>query len=330
MARFEPPVAQRRAPPTASGSAAPPSCGGRPRWRSTAAGQLWPVGPVADEQAVPAGLVGRLDHQFAEVVEHERPLVGASGSGTSARWGGAAPRRGSSGSCRAPTRRRPCRRPRRRRARWRCRRCPPSTPAAGRARRARSRGGTPRGRGTGRRCGGRSRRTRAARRWCACTRGRRRRRRGRGPRPARRPSAGPGSGARSRPSCRCPGVSTTTVGRLDVGRGQRPSSVVAARRCSRRPGRMLSCSNRSAKARLEIGPVLEHVADARRHPQVVLQHVHGAVGVAHEVAAADVGPDAERRVARRGTRAGSWPTGEQLGGEHAVGDDVAGRCRRRR
>ena len=44
------------------------------------------------------------------------------------------------------------------------------------------------------------------------------------------------------------------------------------------------------------GPVLQHVGDARGHPQVVLEDVDGAVGVAHEVGAADVGPHAVRRV----------------------------------
>ena len=52
-------------------------------------------------------------------------------------------------------------------------------------------------------------------------------------------------------------------------------------------------------------PVLDHVGDARGHPQVVLQHVDGPVGVAHEVAAADVGPD-----------------GAERAGAHALGTEV--------
>ena len=41
--------------------------------------------------------------------------------------------------------------------------------------------------------------------------------------------------------------------------------------------------------------VLEHVRDPRRHAQVVLEHVHGAVRVTDEVAAADVGPHSPLR-----------------------------------
>ena len=53
--------------------------------------------------------------------------------------------------------------------------------------------------------------------------------------------------------------------------------------------------------------VLEQVADPRRHPQVVLEHVDGAVVVADQVAAADVGPHAVAGADAHGTRAGSWP-----------------------
>ena len=42
-------------------------------------------------------------------------------------------------------------------------------------------------------------------------------------------------------------------------------------------------------------PVLEHVGHTGWHPQVVLEHVHRAVRVADQVAAADVGPDVVRR-----------------------------------
>ena len=52
-------------------------------------------------------------------------------------------------------------------------------------------------------------------------------------------------------------------------------------------------------------PVLQQVGHPRRDPQVVLEHVDRPVGVADEVAAADVGPDAPRGVDARRTPAGS-------------------------
>src|SRR5262249_32249077 len=58
--------------------------------------------------------------------------------------------------------------------------------------------------------------------------------------------------------------------------------------------------------------VLDHVRDAGRYPQVVFQHIHRAVLVAHQIAAADMGPTAARRLDTNTLRA------EVLGG----GDDV--------
>ena len=69
------------------------------------------------------------------------------------------------------------------------------------------------------------------------------------------------------------------------------------------------------------GPVLQHVAHARRHAQVVLEHVHRAVGVAHEVGPGDVRPHAELRVDALALRTVVGRVVEQLAGEHAVGDD---------
>ena len=62
-------------------------------------------------------------------------------------------------------------------------------------------------------------------------------------------------------------------------------------------------------------PVLQQVGHPRRHPQVVLQHVHGAVGVADQVAPADVGPDAPGRVDAHALPAEVGGAGDQLGGD---------------
>ena len=68
-------------------------------------------------------------------------------------------------------------------------------------------------------------------------------------------------------------------------------------------------------------PVLEHVRHAGGHAQVVFEHVHRAVAVAHQVGAADVRPDTVRR--RRPDAL--WPeilrVGQQFGREHLVLDD---------
>ena len=42
-------------------------------------------------------------------------------------------------------------------------------------------------------------------------------------------------------------------------------------------------------------PVLQKVADTRRHSEVVFEHVDDSLGIAHEIAAADVRPHAELR-----------------------------------
>ena len=62
-------------PSTAAGSAGRPSCAGRPRSPRPAGVELGVGGPVADEDAVAAALVGRLDDELAQVVEHEPALV---------------------------------------------------------------------------------------------------------------------------------------------------------------------------------------------------------------------------------------------------------------
>ena len=162
------------------------------------------AGVRADQHAVAAGLVRRLDHQLVEIGQHVVAVLRRHAQvGRHVRQD-RRPRPGSSGSSPARRRTRPCRRPRRRRARWRAPRCPRCQ--------ARIRPGTPscesgsehlRVQEHRRRCAGRSRPPAAGRRWCACRRSRRRRRPGRCPRPVRRPCAGRGRRARSRPSCRC-------------------------------------------------------------------------------------------------------------------------------
>ena len=69
-------------------------------------------------------------------------------------------------------------------------------------------------------------------------------------------------------------------------------------------------------------PVLQHVAHARRDPQVVLEHVHRAVGVAHEVGAGDVRPDAEAGVDAPALGPEVGRVVEQVAREHPVGDDL--------
>ena len=69
-------------------------------------------------------------------------------------------------------------------------------------------------------------------------------------------------------------------------------------------------------------PILQHVTDPGRDPQVVLEHVHRAVGVTDEVGSGDVRPHAEARAhtLALGTEVGRVV--EQLTREHAVGDDA--------
>ena len=84
-----------------------------------------------------------------------------------------------------------------------------------------------------------------------------------------------------------PGVSTTTVGSSPGGGGrdgaqrleQRGAVVVDGADPVVGEGRRQHLRHRRA--------VLEHVADARRVAEVVLEHAVGAVGVAHEVDAGD-------------------------------------------
>ena len=102
-----------------------------------------------------------------------------------------------------------------------------------------------------------------------------------------------------------PGVSTTIVGSPVAGdsRGQRAGQAAD-----------VGVDGLDAVVTEQLGedvlgdhPVLEQVRDARRDPQVVLQHVPEApVVVADEVAAADVGPDAARWVDAHALAAGSW------------------------
>ena len=68
--------------------------------------------------------------------------------------------------------------------------------------------------------------------------------------------------------------------------------------------------------------VLQHVRDAGRDPEVVLQHVEGAVGVAHEVTPTDVGPGAGGGVDADALGPEVDRVVEQLLAEHAVGDDL--------
>ncbi len=63
-------------------------------------------------------------------------------------------------------------------------------------------------------------------------------------------------------------------------------------------------------------PVLQEVGHARRHPQIVLQHVDGPIGVADEVAPADVGPDPTGRVHPHALPSEVGRAGHQLGGDH--------------
>ncbi len=68
--------------------------------------------------------------------------------------------------------------------------------------------------------------------------------------------------------------------------------------------------------------VLEHVRHARRHAQVVLEHVDRAVAVAHEIRAADVGPHAVRRFAADAGRQEIRGRRDDVVGHDAVVDDA--------
>ena len=69
--------------------------------------------------------------------------------------------------------------------------------------------------------------------------------------------------------------------------------------------------------------VLEHVGDAARGADVVLEHLPGAVGVAHEVAAGDVAVDAAGRPDPVRLARERGPRDDQLPRHDAVVDDLA-------
>ena len=69
--------------------------------------------------------------------------------------------------------------------------------------------------------------------------------------------------------------------------------------------------------------VLQDVAHARRHPQVVLEHVQLAVAGAHEIRAGDVRPDTELRMDASTLGPEVRGVVEQVRREHAVRDDPA-------
>ena len=68
--------------------------------------------------------------------------------------------------------------------------------------------------------------------------------------------------------------------------------------------------------------VLEHVRHPGGDAQIVLQHVHRAVGAAHQVRAADVRPDALRRVNADALRAKVGRIGQVSAREHVIAHDA--------
>ena len=68
--------------------------------------------------------------------------------------------------------------------------------------------------------------------------------------------------------------------------------------------------------------VLEHVRNARRDTQIVLEHVDRAVAIAHEIRAADVGPHAVRRLAADARRQKVRGRRDDVVRHDAVGDDA--------
>ena len=68
--------------------------------------------------------------------------------------------------------------------------------------------------------------------------------------------------------------------------------------------------------------VLQHVGDPRGNAQVVFQHVHGAVGIAHQVRATDMRPHPERGVDPHALRPEVLRFGQHLGGKNPVPDDL--------
>ena len=68
--------------------------------------------------------------------------------------------------------------------------------------------------------------------------------------------------------------------------------------------------------------VLQHVRDTGRHPQVVFEHIQGAVAIANQIGAADVRPDAVLRRDADALLTEVHRLGEDLGREDAVLDDL--------
>ena len=68
-------------------------------------------------------------------------------------------------------------------------------------------------------------------------------------------------------------------------------------------------------------PVLDHVGDAGRGPDIVLEHHEAAVLVAHDVGAGDVGVDAARHVEADHRRLEVWVADHQRARHHAVPQD---------
>ena len=93
-----------------------------------------------------------------------------------------------------------------------------------------------------------------------------------------------------------PGVSTTTRGKSTL-RGLKRRQHVEQLRSVVVDGQDRRVLEHLGEHLLRDHAVLEHVRDARRHAQVVLEHVDRAVAIAHEIRAADVRPDAVRRLA---------------------------------
>jgi hypothetical protein len=110
-------------------------------------------------------------------------------------------------------------------------------------------------------------------------------------------------------------------GEIDLARRERREHVEQLR------GVVVDGQNRRVlenlgKHLLRDDPVLEHVRHAGRHAEVVLEHVDGAVGVAHEVGAADVRPYAVGRVRADAAFEEVRRRGDDILGHDAVGDNA--------
>ena len=120
-----------------------------------------------------------------------------------------------------------------------------------------------------------------------------------------------------------PGVSTTTHGIVDAGR----------RGLAERLEQSLRVVGDAADAvtgeelgeHVGHGPtVLDHVRDARRRAQVVLEHAEAAGAVAHEVDPGDVHPHAARRIEPVHAAVVVRRARDQPPRDHAVGEDLTG------